>query len=59
MGLIALSTMLSIILGSCFWLAVGDRFPLGDEAKWPTVNNICVYAAMLLIPIYLTIFFLF
>ena len=59
MGLIALSAILSILLGSCIWLAIGDQFPSGEEAKWPTVNNICVYAALLLIPVYLTIFFLF
>ncbi len=59
MGLIALSTILSIILGSCVWLMIGDRFPLKAEDKWPTVNNICIYAVMLLVPVYLVIFFLF
>ena len=59
MGLIALSTILSIILGSCAWLLVGDQFPVGEETKWPTTNNICVYAVMFLVPVYLTIFFVF
>ena len=59
MGLIALSTILAIVMGSCVWLVIGDRFPLGDETKWPTVNNICVFAAILVLPIYLVIFFLF
>lgn len=59
MALIALSLILSIILGSCVWLAVGNRFPLDEEDKWPAANNICVYAAILLVPVYLTIFYLY
>ena len=59
MGLIILSTILSIVLGSCVWLVLGNKFPLGDEAKWPVANNICVYAVILLIPVYVTIFGLF
>ena len=59
MGLIILSTILSIVLGSCVWLILGNKFPLGDEVKWPVANNICVYAAILLLPLYLTIFGLF
>lgn len=59
MGLIVLSTVLSIILGSCLWLAIGSRFPLKDEDKWPVANNIFIYAVALLIPVYLTIFFIY
>ena len=59
MGLIILSTILSIVLGSVAWLVLGDRFPVGNEAKWPGANNICVYAAILLVPVYLTIFGIF
>jgi hypothetical protein len=59
MALIALSTILAIVCGSCVWLVAGDRFPVGDEVKWPTANNICIYAALLVVPIYLTIFFVF
>ena len=59
MGLIILSTILSIVLGSCVWLILGNKFPLGDEVKWPVANNICVYATILLLPVYLTIFGLF
>mgnify|MGYP004233501269 CR=1 len=59
MALIALSTILSIILGSCLWLVLGSTFPLKDEDKWPIANNIAVYAVILLMPVYLTIFFVF
>ena len=59
MGLIIVSAILSIVLGSCAWLVLGDRFPVGDDAKWPVANNICVYAAILLLPVYLTIFVFF
>ena len=59
MGLIALSTILSIILGSCVWLVIGDTFPLNDGDKWPTANNIFIYALMALVPVYLIIFFVF
>ena len=59
MGLIALSTILAIILGSCVWLVIGDQFPVNEDIKWPTVNNICCYSVAFLIPIYLIIFFLF
>ena len=59
MGLIALSIILSVVLGSCIWLALGDKFPLGEDDKWPVANNIFVYTSMLLLPVYLTIFSLF
>ncbi len=59
MGLIALSAILSIILGSCVWLVLGDKFPLDAEGKWPVANNICIYALLLVVPVYLVIFFTF
>jgi len=59
MGLIALSAILSIILGSCVWLFLGDKFPVGAEDKWPVANNICIYALLLVVPVYLVIFFTF
>ncbi len=59
MGLIVLSTILSIILGSCVWLVIGDKFPLNEEQKWPVANNIFIYAVCLLVPVYLFIFFTF
>ena len=57
MGLIVISAVLSIILGSCVWLVIGDSFPLREERKWPVANNIFIYALLLLVPVYLTIFF--
>jgi hypothetical protein len=59
MGLIVLSIMLSIILGCCAWLALGDKFPINDEQKWPPLNNIVCYSAIIFLPIYLAIFFTF
>jgi xanthine/uracil permease len=59
MGLIVLSIMISIILGCCVWLALGDRFPAGNEQKWPALNNIVCYGVILVIPVYLVIFFTF
>lgn len=59
MALIALSLVLSIVLGSCLWLAIGSRFPLKEEDKLPVPNNIFIYSAMLLVPVYLTIFFIY
>ena len=59
MGLILISTLLAIILGSCVWLLVGNSFPLRKAEKWPIANNIFVYALVLVVPIYLAIFFMF
>lgn len=59
MGLILLSILLSMILGCCVWLVLGERFPVKSEDKWPVTNNIACYSAILLAPIYLVIFFLF
>ena len=59
MALIALSTILSIILGSFVWLVLGSKFPLTRDDKWPIANNIFIYAVMLLVPVYMTIFFVF
>jgi hypothetical protein len=58
MGLIVLSIMLSIILGCCSWLVLGERFPVNEEQKWPVTNNIVCYSLILLVPVYLVIFFL-
>ncbi len=59
MGLIVLSTILSIVVGSCLWLVIGDRFPLKEEQKYPVANNIFIYAVLSLVPVYLTIFVTF
>jgi len=59
MGLIVLSIMLSIILGCCVWLVLGDKLPFKEEQKWPPLNNIVCYAGAVFLPIYLAIFFTF
>lgn len=59
MGLIVLSIVLSMILGSCVWLILGDKFPIKEEQKWPPLNNIVCYALILAVPVYLVIFFVF
>lgn len=59
MGLIVLSIVLSMILGSCAWLILGDKFPIKEEQKWPPLNNIVCYALILAVPVYLVIFFVF
>ncbi|MDA0787947.1 MAG: hypothetical protein O2780_00665 [Proteobacteria bacterium] len=58
MGLILLSVMVSMVLGACAWLVLGDQFPVKDELKWPATNNIACYSVILLVPVYLVIFFL-
>ena len=57
MGIILLSIMLSIILGCAAWLVLGERFPLNDEVKWPSLNNISIYTVLFVVPVYLFIFF--
>jgi hypothetical protein len=59
MGLIVLSIMLSVILGCSTWLILGEKFPLKEEDKWPVTNHIVCYSAMLIVPVYLVIFFVF
>ncbi len=59
MGLIVLSLILSIILGCCAWLVLGETFPLTNEQKWPVVTYIICYALLVLIPVYLVIFFIY
>ncbi len=59
MGLIVLSIMLSIILGCCIWLVIGNKFPVKSEDKWPPLNNIVFYGVMVVVPVYLVIFFNF
>ncbi|MCH7743234.1 MAG: hypothetical protein IIB71_11295 [Proteobacteria bacterium] len=59
MGLIVLSIVLSMILGSCVWLILGDKFPIKEEQKWPPLNNIVCYALISAVPVYLVIFFVF
>ena len=56
MGLIVLSIMLSIILGCCVWLVLGETLPMKAEQKWPALNNIVCYTLLLLVPVYLVIF---
>ncbi len=57
MGLVVLSIMLSIILGCCVWLVIGEKLPPGGGEKWPVVNNIVCYGLMLVVPVYLVFFF--
>ncbi len=59
MGLIVLSIMISIILGCCVWLVLGEKFPVKDDQKWPPLNNIVCYGMILAVPVYLIIFFTF
>jgi hypothetical protein len=59
MGLIVLSIMLSVILGCSTWLILGEKFPVKEESKWPVTNHIVCYGAMLIVPVYLVIFFVF
>ncbi len=59
MGLVVLSIMLSIILGCCVWLVIGEKLPLGEGEgeKWPVMNNILCYGLLLVVPVYLAFFF--
>ncbi len=59
MGLITFSIILSVLLGSCLWLVMGNQFPITGEDKWQPLNNICCYAALLALPIYLIVFFIY
>jgi hypothetical protein len=59
MGLVVLSIVLSMIIGSCLWLVLGERLPVNTEEKWPVLNNIVCYGLISLVPVYLAIFFSF
>ncbi|MBS02641.1 MAG: hypothetical protein CMQ24_08045 [Gammaproteobacteria bacterium] len=52
MGLIVLSIIFAIVGGCLTWLVLGDQFPRGDSVKWPVTNNILIYGALLVLPIY-------
>jgi len=54
-----LSIITSAVLGCVLWLAIGDRFPIREEIKFPPLNNIVIYALLLILPIYMTIFLVF
>ncbi len=57
MGIMLLSIFAAIILGCITWLVIGEKFPPGDEIKLPPLNNIVIYALILIVPVYLFIFF--
>lgn len=59
MAILVLSIFLSAILGSVVWLIIGSRMPPREEIKLPPFNNIVIYSALLVIPVYLFIFFVF
>ncbi|MBA58261.1 MAG: hypothetical protein CMQ40_03720 [Gammaproteobacteria bacterium] len=59
MGLILLSILLSLLLAAVVWLFVGSLLPPGRDSKWPLLANLGAYAAIILVPMYLTIFFTF
>lgn len=59
MGLILLSIFTSMILGCVLWLAIGEKFPPNEEVKLPALNNIVIYTALFVVPVYLFIFFVF
>ena len=57
MAILVLSIFVSAILGSVVWLIIGSRMPPREEIKLPAFNNIVIYSALLVIPVYLFIFF--
>lgn len=59
MALILLSVFLSLILGCLVWVVLGERFPFNDDIKLPPFNNIVIYTLLAIVPVYLTIFFLY
>ncbi len=59
MGLLMLSIFASIVLSCLTWLVLGDRFPPGQADKLPTLHNIVIYAAILIVPTSALIFFVF
>ena len=59
MAIMLLSIVSAMVLGCTLWLVIGDRFPLKEEDKFPALNNISIYVALLVVPTYLLIFVLF
>jgi hypothetical protein len=59
MPLLLLSVILSMLVAGLVWLVIGSQLPLGDQEKLPALNNIAYYALIALVPIFLTIFYIF
>lgn len=59
MAILVLSTIISAILGCILWLVLGEKFPPRGEVKLPPLDNIVIYALLVLVPVYLFIFFVF
>lgn len=57
MGIMLLSLFVSMMIGCLVWLAIGEKFPPGQEEKLPPLNNIVIYSLLALVPVYLVIFF--
>jgi len=48
-----------MLVAGLVWLVIGSQLPLGDQEKLPALNNIAYYALIALVPIFLTIFYIF
>ena len=59
MGLLLISVVISMIVACLGWVLAGDLLPLNEEVKWPSLQNIATYFALIVIPIYLIIFLIF
>ncbi|HKI74642.1 MAG TPA: hypothetical protein VJ998_08360 [Pseudomonadales bacterium] len=59
MAVFILGVFISAIVGALVWLFIGSKFPPGDEIKLPPLNNIVIYAAIVFVPVYFLIFFIF
>ncbi len=57
MAIMLLSIFGSMVLGCILWLVIGEKFPPGDEVKFPPLNNIVIYSLILVPFVYLFIFF--
>ncbi|XOV87410.1 MAG: hypothetical protein ACFHX7_21050 [Pseudomonadota bacterium] len=57
MAIMLLSVFASMILGCLLWLVIGEKFPPGEEVKFPPLNNIVIYSLLLMPVSYLFIFF--
>lgn len=61
MGIMILSLIASMVMGSIIWLVIGSKFPLNEpeDAKLPVLNNIVIYFLLSVVPVYLLIFLIF
>lgn len=58
MAAVVLTVVISFLVGSSTWLALGSKLPLNEDKEVNEVLNLVVYIGIVLVPVFFGVFYL-